>query len=97
MLSFEKTVLAAGAEVSDILYSYQSSIDKNPIRDKQVESTVTAVRFTKELLKAGETNYTEVLSAEQNLLQSQLGQVSDKLEQLQYSVNLYRALGEGSE
>lgn len=97
LLSFEKTVLTAGAEVSDILFNYQSSVDKNPIRDKQVESTVTAVRFTKELLKAGEANYTEVLNAEQNLLQSQLAKVSDKLEQLQYSVNLYRALGGGSE
>lgn len=95
LLNFEKAVLVAGVEVSDILFSYQSSIDKNPIRLKQVESTATAVHFTKQLLKAGEADYTEVLTAEQNLLRAQLEQVSDKLEQLQYSVNLYRALGGG--
>jgi len=47
------------------------------------------------LLQSGEANYTEVLNAEQNLLQSQLGQVNDRLEQLQATVNLYRALGGG--
>ncbi|SHF05650.1 efflux transporter outer membrane subunit [Dysgonomonas macrotermitis] len=94
-LTFEKTVLAAGKEVSDILYTYESSLSKNELRSKQVASLNNAVYFTQELLKAGEANYTEVLTAEQSLLQAQLGQVSDKLEQLQASVDLYRALGGG--
>ncbi len=95
-LTFEKTVLSAGNEVSDILYTYESSLSKNELRDKQVTALNTAVYFTQELLKAGEANYTEVLTAEQNLLQAQLGQVSDKLEQLQASVDLYRSLGGGT-
>lgn len=97
LLTFEQTVLKAGQEVSDIMYSYESSLRKNDNRAKQVEALSTAVNDTKALLIAGEANYTEVLSAEQNLLQAQLGQVSDKLEQLQASVNLYRALGGGIE
>lgn len=96
LLSFEKAVLVAGKEVSDILYGYRSSLGKNEVRDKQVKSLETAVYFTKELLNAGEANYTEVLNAEQSLLQAQLGQVRDKLEQLQYSVTLYKALGGGA-
>lgn len=95
LLTFEKTVLSAGEEVSNILYSYESSISKNEIRESQISSLNKAVDFTQELLKAGEANYTEVLTAEQNLLQAQLGQVSDKLEQLQCSVDLYKALGGG--
>jgi len=95
LLTFEKTVLSAGQEVSDILYTYESSLRKNENRQRQVNSLSTAVYFTQELLKAGEANYTEVLTAEQNLLQAQLGQVNDKLEQLQATVNLYRALGGG--
>ncbi|MDF9829715.1 TolC family protein [Parabacteroides sp. PF5-6] len=97
LLLFQKTVLAAGQEVSDILYTFESSLTKNALRAEQVKSLDTAVYFTQELLKAGEANYTEVLNAEQNLLQAQLGQVSDKLEQLQASVTLYRALGGGTE
>ncbi|NDV69507.1 efflux transporter outer membrane subunit [Dysgonomonas sp. 25] len=96
-LGFQKAVLSASQEVSTILYGYEQSLSKNNMRDKQVGSLVKAVDYTHELLKAGEANYTEVLTAEQNLLQAQLGQVSDKLEQLQYSVNLYRALGGGLE
>lgn len=95
LLAFEKTVLSAGEEVSNILYSYKASISKNEIRESQISSLNNAVDFTQELLKAGEANYTEVLTAEQNLLQAQLGKVSDKLEQLQYSVDLYKALGGG--
>lgn len=95
LLTFEKTVLSAGEEVSNILYNYESSISKNEIRESQISSLNKAVDFTQELLKAGEANYTEVLTAEQNLLQAQLGQVSDKLEQLQCSVDLYKALGGG--
>lgn len=96
LLTFGKTVLTAGQEVSDILFGYKASLSKNEIRSKQVEALTNAVYYTQELLKAGEANYTEVLTAEQNLLSAQLGQVSDKLEQLQYGVNLYKALGGGT-
>lgn len=95
LLTFEQTVLEASQEVSNIMYTYESSLRKNEDRTKQVEALSIAVDDTQSLLKAGEANYTEVLSAEQNLLQAQLGQVSDKLEQLQATVNLYRALGGG--
>ncbi len=97
LLNFERTVLTAGKEVSDILFAYRSSLSKNEIRLKEVESLDTAVRYTQELLMAGEANYTEVLSAEQNLLQARLNRVNDKLEQLQCSVELYRTLGGGME
>lgn len=96
LLTFEKAVLGAGKEVSDILYTFESSMSKNGVRQQQVNSMSTSVYFTQELLKAGEANYTEVLTAEQNLLQAQLGQVNDKLQQLQATVDLYRALGGGT-
>lgn len=97
LLNFEKTVLSAGQEVSDIMYGYAASLSKDGIRDKQIEAWQTSVYFTQELLQAGEANYIEVLTAQQNLLSSQLNQVNDKLQQLQYSVSLYRALGGGAE
>jgi len=95
LLTFKQTVLNASQEVSNILYTYESSLRKNEDRSKQVAALLTAVNDTKKLLQAGEANYTEVLNSEQNLLQAQLGQVNDKLEQLQATVNLYRALGGG--
>lgn len=97
LLTFEQTVLQAGQEVSDILFSFESSLKKNETRNKQIEACKNSVYFTQELLKAGDANYTEVLNAEQNLLSAQLSQVNDKLEQLQSTVDLYRALGGGVE
>jgi outer membrane protein TolC len=97
LLTFEKTVLEASQEVSDILYTYESSKRKDENRKKQIESLNKSVEYTQLLLKAGEANYLEVITAEQNLLQAQLGQVSDKLEQLQAGVDLYKALGGGIE
>ncbi|MGD9978751.1 MAG: TolC family protein, partial [Bacteroidales bacterium] len=96
LLTFSSTVLAAGQEVSDILYGFKASLSKNEFRNKQITSLTNAVDYTQELLKAGEANYTEVLSAQQSLLSAQLNKVSDKLEQLTYSVNLYKALGGGT-
>lgn len=95
LAEFRYTVLAAGQEVSDILFSYNASLSKNEFRDKQIASLTNAVDFTQELLLAGEANYTEVLSAQQSLLSAQLNQINDKLEQLTYSVSLYKALGGG--
>lgn len=95
LLSFEKTVLTAGQEVSDILYTYESSLRKDEDRRIQVDALAKAVDYTQELLKAGEATYLEVLTAQQGLLEAQLDQVSDKLQQLQAASDLYRALGGG--
>lgn len=95
LITFQKAVLTAGQEVSDILFGFQSSLSKNETRGKQIESLVKSVDYTQELLKAGEASYTEVLSAQRDLLSAQLNQINDKLEQLTYGVNLYKALGGG--
>lgn len=97
LLTFEQTVLEAGQEVTDILYTFESSLKKNETRQKQIAASRNSVSFTNDLLIAGVANYTEVLNAEQNLLSAQLSQVNDRLEQLQCTVNLYKALGGGGE
>lgn len=97
LLTFERTVLTASQEVSDILYTYDSSLRKNETRDKQIEALNNAVFYTKELLMAGEADYLEVLTAQQSLLQALLNRADDKLQQLQATSDLYRALGGGVE
>jgi outer membrane protein TolC len=97
LLNFEKTVITAGNEVSDIMFTYNSSMKKNKSRNLQIEALQQSVEYTQLLLTAGEANYLEVITAQANLLTAQLGQVRDKLQQLQASVNLYKALGGGVE
>lgn len=97
LLTFEETVLSAGQEVTNILNSFELSVKKNDIRTDQIEASQKSVEYTQALLVAGDVTYTEVLTAQQTLLSAQLSQVSDKLDQLKYTVSLYRALGGGVE
>jgi NodT family efflux transporter outer membrane factor (OMF) lipoprotein len=94
--TFQKTLLNAGQEVSNALYKYKSATDKINIRTQQIGYLEKSVDFTKELLKyTANTNYTDVLTSEQGLLAAQLSSISDKVEQLQAVVLLYRSLGGG--
>jgi outer membrane protein TolC len=93
---FKKTLLAAGQDVSNALYNYQAATEKMKIRSLQIGFLEKSVEFTKELLKyTANTNYTDVLTSEQSLLAAQLSSVSDKVQQLQAMVALYRSLGGG--
>ena len=47
------------------------------------------------LMKHGNANYLEVLTAQKNLLQVELSEVSDRFDEIQAVTNLYQALGGG--
>ncbi len=96
LYSYQQTILTAGQEVSNALYAYQASKDKDEARAKQIEALTKSVQYTQELLKySSATNYIDVLTSEQSLLAARLSGINDKLQQLQATVNLYRALGGG--
>ena len=95
LITLRSTLLTAGAEVQNTLSLYESIDKQRAIRAKQLTALEKSVEFTKELLKYGSANYTEVLSAQQSLLSAQLGDVNDQLSQLSSVVTLYRALGGG--
>ena len=94
--AFQQVLITSGSEVSNALYSYQTAVDKQESRAKQIASLTKAVEYTQELLRySTATNYTDVLTSEQSLLSAQLSGVGDQLQKLQAVVNLYRALGGG--
>ena len=95
LLSFRSTLLNAGAEVNNALNTYDASVRKMELRQKQLESLEKSVEYTKELLTYGSATYTEVLNAQQSLLAAQLSNVSDQIQKLNAVVTLYRALGGG--
>lgn len=93
---FQQSLLVAGQEVSNSLYSYQMALEKQGSREKQIQALEKAVDYTRLLLEySSATNYTDVLTSEQNLLSAQLLGVNDNLQKLQAVVNLYRSLGGG--
>jgi len=96
LISFRKSLLTAGQEVSDALYSYQTAVEKESLRLQQISYLQKSVDYTKELLNySSKANYTDVLTSEQSLLAAQLNSISDKLQELTAVVNLYRSLGGG--
>ncbi|QGK72757.1 efflux transporter outer membrane subunit [Flavobacterium sp. SLB02] len=95
LYNFEFSMLKASEEVSNALSKYDNAALKEEKRKKQLEALLKAVEFNKELLNNSTTNYTDVLTAEQNLLNAQLRGIEDQSQKLHAVVNLYRALGGG--
>ncbi len=97
MNNFEYTLLSAAAEVSDALTVYEKSIEKSGLLEKQVADLEKSVEYTRDLMlySTGTTNYLEVLTAQQGLLQAQIGQINTELARANAVINLYQALGGG--
>jgi multidrug efflux system outer membrane protein len=96
MYNYQQTLLVSGQEVSNALYAYQTAVEKDTARSKQIAALRRSVDYTQELLRySSATNYNDVLISEQSLLTAQLNGVNDRLQQLQAIVNLYRSLGGG--
>lgn len=94
--SFQKTILTAGQEVSNALYSYDNSVEKMTKRALQIDALEKAVNYNMQLLEySSNTNYTDVLTSEQSLLSAKLSSVNDYLQQYKAVIELYRALGGG--
>jgi outer membrane protein TolC len=94
-LSFQQTLLNAGAEVNDALVQIQTARGKADYVDRQIESLQTAVKSTKLLMQHGTTTYLDVITAQQSLLSAQLTQVANRFNEIQGVINLYQALGGG--
>lgn len=97
-LNFQQSLLKAGEEVSNALFAYQTAERQQEIRVRQLAALGKSVDFTKKLLRySSATNYTDVLTSEQNLLAAQMEDIDDKLQQWQAVIALYRSLGGGGE
>ena len=95
--SFRQCLLDAGVEVNNALTMWQTAQKRVEIVKKQIVSLKAAVWNTQLLMKHGNANYLEVLSAQKNLLQAELTETTDRLDEIRGVINLYHALGGGYE
>ncbi|MUH35768.1 TolC family protein [Zobellia amurskyensis] len=95
LLSFKKTLLTAGKEVSEALYDYNISVEKEAFVTKQVVALKRAETNSEELLNSGYLTYLDLLTARENSLNAELNLINNKLSQLSATVELYRSLGGG--
>jgi len=95
--TWQNTVLKAGNEVSNALVSYNASAEKGALDAKRVAVLKQNVEDTRRLMESSSnTTYLEVISAQSNLLNAEISQVTDDFNKMQAVVNLYQALGGGA-
>lgn len=92
---FRQCLLDAGVEVNNALNMWQTARRRVEIDKKQILILQAAVWNTQLLMKHGNTNYLEVLTAQKNLLQAELSETTDRLDEIRGVINLYYALGGG--
>jgi len=95
VISFRQQVLTAVGEVSNSLIKIEKLETSYGIAANRVSTLQTAVGNADLLFQNGMANYLEVITAQGNLLQSELELVAQKKSRLEADVELYRSLGGG--
>lgn len=95
LYGFRQSLLDAGVEVNNAITMWETAKRRVEIDKKQIVNLQAAVWNTQLLMKHGNASYLEVLTAQKNLLQVELGEVSDRFDEFQSVINLYHALGGG--
>jgi len=95
VIEFRQTVLYAVGEVSDALVKIEKLKEQQTIAATRVKTLEQAISNSNMLFQSGMANYLEVITAQSNVLQSELELVAIKRAQLAANVDLYRSLGGG--
>ena len=93
LLLFQQSLLDAGKEVNNALTRWQSARIRMDYVNQQIMTLQEAVRKTELLMQHTSTNYLEVLTARQRVLEAELTQAQDKFEEIQGVIDLYHAVG----
>ncbi len=95
--TWQNSVYKAGNEVSNALSSYNAYADKVVLDGKRVAVLRQNVVDTKKLMESSSnTTYLEVITAQSNLLNAEINEISDQFNKMQSVINLYQALGGGA-
>lgn len=88
-------MITAVGEVSDALVSIQKLKEKQHITQERTNRLKKAIQHADLLFETGMATYLEVITAQSNMLQSELELAQVKKAELAAVVNLYRSLGGG--
>jgi len=94
---YVQTVIDAGTEVNEALADCQVTKKKDVLYKRQIEVLQDAYVGTHELMHAGKASYLEVLTAQETLLTAQLNEATNLYNGTCALIELYIALGGGTE
>lgn len=95
IMIFKQKVISAAGEVSDALVSIQKLKEKQQITTDRTNRLKEATKHANLLFETGMATYLEVITAQSNILQSELELAQVKKAELSAVVDLYRSLGGG--
>jgi len=95
VIRFRQSVLNAVGEVSNALVRIEKLKTEQSIALNRAQTLQKAITNANMLFKTGMTTYLEVITAQSNVLQSELELAAITREQLSAKVELYRSLGGG--
>jgi multidrug efflux system outer membrane protein len=93
--NYERTVLNAYLEVSNQVANISNLQGSYDAKLKEVQALNQSIRISNSLFKAVRADYTEVLLTQRDALESKFDLTETKMQQLNATVNIYRALGGG--
>ncbi|AXT45952.1 MULTISPECIES: efflux transporter outer membrane subunit [Chromobacterium] len=97
LAQYQKTVQSAFKDALDALSGYGAARDIQAAQTTQFQALNKSLRLANLRYDNGYASYLDVLDAQRNSFQAELGLVSAKLDQLNAVVGLYKALGGGWE
>lgn len=95
VIRFRQSVLNAVGEVNNALVSIDKLNQQQAIAENRTKTLQQATGNANLLFRNGMANYLEVITAQSNVLQSELELVAIKRAQLDATVDLYRSVGGG--
>jgi outer membrane protein TolC len=93
--NYERTILNAYVEVANQLAGIQNLQQSYDEKNKQVQALNQSVAISNSLFRSARADYTEVLFTQRDALESKFDLIETRMQQLNTSVNVYRALGGG--
>ncbi|WP_461532218.1 efflux transporter outer membrane subunit [Sinomicrobium sp.] len=94
-LDFKKTMINAVREVSDAMIALDKLKEEYALTKERLETTQKGVTDAALLFRSGFANYLEVITAQSDALDSELGLIDIKMQILHANIELYRSLGGG--
>jgi len=93
--NYERTVLNAYVEVANQLANISNLSKSYDEKAKEVRALNQSIEISNSLFRSARAEYTEVLFTQRDALESKFDLIETKMQQLNATVNVYRALGGG--
>lgn len=95
VIEFKRSIVNAVTEVTDALVKLEKLKKQRELEESRVQTLKQAIKNADMLFKNGMANYLEIITAQSNVLQSELNLMDIERQQLSAMVDLYRSLGGG--